>query len=231
MIIAFYTYKVNKNLQDASARNVHSLITESYNNDEPSQVFRLLQPLLMHAEEAVQIVVVSKLLVLVKKYAKTMYKMLRVNQLPTAVYFDGEEKMIPILVVDFTPHLLKFLLQDIILTHQGSADVAYSLSYKLIKTFELNNQVGYKSKMDLSSFILRPLSNFITSSLLLLEPSTPLYEASNQNSARFCYANLTFINLLLQQESKAPELRIRSSKLGLDEELRQKLIGLIQSDQ
>jgi hypothetical protein len=71
----------------------------------------------MHSQEDVQIVVVSKLLLLVKKYAKTMYKILRVNQLPTAIYTDGEEKAVPILIVDFTPHLLSFLLQSIIPVH------------------------------------------------------------------------------------------------------------------
>jgi hypothetical protein len=53
---------------------------------------------------------VSKLIALAKEYAQTMSKILRVNKLPTVVYKEGIEKKIPILLVDFTPHLLKLLL-------------------------------------------------------------------------------------------------------------------------
>lgn len=47
-------------------------------------------------------------------------------------------------MVDFIPHLLRYLLNEVIPISGSNGDVAYSLCYKLIKIFELNNEGLYK---------------------------------------------------------------------------------------
>lgn len=79
-----------------------------------------------------------------------MFKILKVNKLPAFRYKEETEKVASVVIVDFSPHLLSYLLSDIIATNQVAGDVAYSLAYKTIKAFECHNQQGFMQKLDLS---------------------------------------------------------------------------------
>ena len=89
----------------------------------------------------------SKILDLTRKYSRTFSLILKSNQLPSVEYqIEDRQTTIKILMIDFTPHLINYLLNDLIQQHLTNADLAYSLAYKLSKLFEINNSLTYKAK-------------------------------------------------------------------------------------
>lgn len=67
-------------------------------------------------------------------------------------------------MIDFAPHLINYLLNDLIKEQYTTADLAYSLSYKLIKLFEVHSQIFYKpAKVDLIPLLSESLSIFVKS--------------------------------------------------------------------
>jgi hypothetical protein len=80
------------------------LILNVYRNKDLSQALTLIQPFLLHQNEQIQKVTVSKIMHMTKKYAKSMIKIIRTNQLPFNI--ENKDKKETIVLTDFTPHIL-----------------------------------------------------------------------------------------------------------------------------
>ena len=67
-------------------------------------------------------------------------------------------------MIDFAPHLINYLLNDLISEQFTNADLAFSLSYKLIKLFEAHSMAFYKPvKIELGGLLVDSLALFLRS--------------------------------------------------------------------
>ena len=78
-----------------------------------------------------------------------------------SVHYDG--KHIKILVVDFSPHLIKYALN--LIEGINAFDLGYQLAFKIIKTFEMQCKNSYNGKF--IDYIINPVARFITNTTFM----------------------------------------------------------------
>ena len=155
-----------------------------------------------------------------------MIRILRNKTLPFSL--ENKDKKEKVVIVDFSPHFLDYLLLTLIPQSKCAHDIAYSLSFKLAKSFEMiYTQLSIES-LDLLSFIIKPIQLFVTLVITETQAELPLYEMENQNYAQFVYANVVLANVLLQNGDK--DMKIKDSPLALSSTVRNRIIEKIRSD-
>ena len=150
-----------------------------------------------------------------------MSKSLKLNKIPGSLYsLNGQQTEVKTIIIDFSPHLITYLLTQIKQSHGvQQIDLAYALAYKLLKTFDQNNQTLYSPICDLSQAIALPFAQFILDSQSYNEFDFPLYEESENLKAQKVYVDLVLVNVLMQEPSGKCSnwMKIKGSKLGLSQ--------------
>jgi len=161
----------------------------------------------------IQKATMSKLLNLSKKYAKAMVKIMKSGSLP--INYENKDQKDRLVIVDFSVHLVQFLLLELIPSSQNLHDIAFSLSYKVAKQFEMLFTQIQVNGLDLVEFLVAPLASFVQTVLGQMPLEVPLYEQEHQGYAQYVYSNLILINMFLQR----PADSIKDSKLKFHDAL------------
>lgn len=161
--------------------NIEVTIDAAYKAEALTQYFSMIQPLLDSKIEFVQKVTVSVLLTNLTKYSETMAKILSLKKLPT---FNQEGGKREVLIVDFSPHLLRYIFSLLSVSKEPKG-LSYQLAFKVAKKLEQSIVTLYGGKF--MEHLAQPIVQLMRAQI------------ESEGDTRTVYSNLVLINSFLQR--------------------------------